>query len=68
MSARRFRVCLWSGGRVVETWITNKMPSPAPTGGGYRFHTDDTGLLVEVIGTISIEEGDWEYEKLGPRV
>jgi len=53
---------------VVETWITTKMPSQAPNGNGYRFHTDDTGLLVEVIGTVSIEEGDWEYEKLGPRL
>ncbi len=68
MNSRKFRVCLWSGGRVAMTWITNKMPTPAEGGGGYRFHAEDSGLLVEVVGTVSIEEGDWEYEKLPPRL
>jgi hypothetical protein len=65
--SKKYKVCLWSGGKRVETWMSKTRPQQLEKGGGYRF-TDRDGLVVEIMGTVSIEEGDWEYEELGPQI
>jgi hypothetical protein len=66
--SKKFKISLWSGGRVVLSWITSHMPEPLASGSGYHFKTDDDHLQVEIMGTISIEEGNWEYEKVRPHL
>ena len=63
----KYKISLWSGGKIVESWLSPIAPEPLPNGGGYRFRNSN-GLLVEIVGTISVEEGQWVYEELGPRV
>lgn len=65
--SRKYKICLWSGGKMVENWLTEAKPEALPGGWGYRFQTRDD-LSVEITGTTSIEEGHWEYEELCPRV
>jgi hypothetical protein len=51
-----FIVTLWSGGRATKKWKTLERPELLPNGTGVKFTSLDTRLLVEVIGSISVEE------------
>lgn len=64
---KKFKVSLYSGGKVVESWITDATPKQDPDSTAYRFRTRD-GNMVEVCGTLSIEEGFWDYEEMGPQI
>jgi hypothetical protein len=64
---KKYKVTLWSGGKAVVIWITPSRPTQGEGGQAYRF-TDRDGNKVELSGTISIEEGHWEYEELGPQI
>jgi len=49
-------VTIWSGGQSGKRWKTLEKPQVLAQGTGAAFTSVDTGLRVEVIGTISIEE------------
>lgn len=51
-----FIVTLWSGGRATKKWKTTERPELLPNGTGVKFTSLDTKLLVEVIGSVSVEE------------
>ena len=54
---RRFYIItMWSGGHPAKKWKSSEPPETLPTGTGVRFRSVDTRLMVEVIGSISIEE------------
>ena len=51
-----FIVTLWSGGKATKKWKTMERPELLPNGTGVKFMSLDTKLLVEVIGSVSVEE------------
>lgn len=51
-----FIVTLWSGGKATKKWKTTERPELLPHGTGVKFMSLDTRLLVEVIGSVSVEE------------
>ena len=49
-------VTMWSGGRASRKWKALEKPTSLPQGTGVSFTCLETGLGVELIGSISIEE------------
>jgi len=63
---KQFRITLWSGGKPALVHYTKE--SPKMLDGGVAFRTDD-GNVIRVMGTISIEEGEFSEKRIsgGPR-
>lgn len=57
-------VTLWSGGKAGKNWKSLEKPEMLPKGTGVVFRSIETGLNVEVIGNISIEEYEHGTESL----
>ena len=49
-------VTMWSGGRPSRKWKSLQKPELLPQGTGVAFTCLETGLGVQLIGSISIEE------------
>ena len=59
-----FLVTMWSGGRPAKKWQSYQRPEALPNGTGVRFKSAETKLMVEVIGSISVEEFESGKEEL----
>lgn len=57
-------VTMWSGGRHAKQWKSKDKPEVLANGTGVRFRSADTRLMVEVIGSISVEEFESGREEL----
>jgi hypothetical protein len=49
-------ITMWSGGRPSRKWKALQKPTSLPQGTGVTFTCLETGLGVDLIGSISIEE------------
>ena len=49
-------VTLWSGGKPGKKWLTAEGPRLLTEGNGIEFKSLDTGLMVQLIGNVSVEE------------
>lgn len=49
-------VTMWSGGMPSKTWKTLEVPEILSNGAGVQFVNMQTGLRVQVIGDLTIEE------------
>ena len=49
-------VSMWSGGRPSKKWKSLRFPELLPQGTGVKFTCMETRLVVQLIGSISIEE------------
>jgi hypothetical protein len=52
----KHRVTLYSGGKVMGTWISTGNVSNEGQSDGYYFEDNDTHKLIEVSGTVLIEQ------------
>lgn len=52
----RHKITLYSGGKVVGTWISTGNVSNESQSDGWYFEDESTHLLVEVAGTMTIEQ------------
>ena len=59
---RYYIVTMWSGGRPTKKWHSEEKPEVLPQGTGVRFRDLGTRLMVEVIGSISVEEYEYGME------
>lgn len=49
-------VTIWSGGQPGRKWLCDEKPEVLAEGTGVRFCDSRTGMLVEVIGNICVEQ------------
>ena len=49
-------ITIWSGGKAGRKWKSLMRPELLPQGTGVRFTSLESRLMVEIIGSISIEE------------
>ena len=59
--AKTFRITLWSGGKASLVYYVKERPRAAE--GGIVFKTDD-GNVVNMMGTVSVEEGEFEERRI----
>ena len=53
---RVYVISMWSGGKAGRKWKSLEKPELLSQGTGVTFRCADTGMTVEAIGSISVEE------------
>lgn len=52
--SNRHKVEMYSGGKLVRTWVSSGKVQSEQDSDGYYFNEEETGLLVEVAGDVVI--------------
>ncbi len=58
--AVNYRISLWSGGKIARGWIVSDAPVCKDGVCQFQLEQDGHKHSVTLMGTISIEEGQWE--------